>query len=265
MRLLFSASLLFVALVARADDGVVVLPLKAIGEPIAPNAQQRLRTSLYGGLTVGKLTPVDAEPSLQRVPSLRGCETAACMGKLADLAAAPYVVRSQVELVGSSSYTFTLELYSKQRNETVGKRVEQCEICNANEANEAMSHAAEQLVGDVQKRRTDGAVATAHQPSTPTSAVAVTGLPVMQRPAGKTLVAAAIGLGVTGGLAVAAGGVLLGLNQHQQSSLGGTPSVTTNLDLRTGGAIALGLGSGAILTAAIFGWWSTVKPTRSAP
>ena len=245
---------LLIANLASADK-VALLPIHWKGDELTPPQRERLRSSLRGGLAAAAAEPVEAEPTFERAPALRGCETAACWGRLADMMDVPLVLDVAVEVVGSSNFTFALQTYARAQRAVVAKRLERCEICNAQEANETLSRAVGGLLEEAQR----AAVA----PS-PTAKAAPTATAVLLRPPRRPLQLAAIGLGASGALLLAGGAALLAVDGGHRSAgdaLGGTRQ-QTRLDAALPGGILVGIGAASVLSAAILGWWSTTPELR---
>lgn len=251
-----------VALAAMATgahaERLAVLPLKSAGDELSPPQRERLRSSLRGGLAAAAAEPIDPESALERSPALRGCETPACLGRLADLMDVPWVLQTTVEVVGSANFTFSLALYGRAQKALLLKRVEKCEICNAQEANEALSRAAQALIEEASRAPAGDRTAAGDR----TSAAKLAGEPntILLRPSRQPLLYSAIGLGVGGGLLLAGGIGLVAVDGRTRTE---DATVTSRFDSAMPGGVLLGIGAAGVLTAAVLGYWSTIPQYRA--
>lgn len=237
---------------ARAER-IALLPLRSAGEELTPPARERLKASLRGGLASAAAEPIDPAATLDRTPALRGCETPACLGRLADLMDVPLVLSATVEVVGSSNFTFSLSVFSRASKREIAKRVERCEICNAQDANESLSRAAQGVLEEAAKAPTTQQAAATNTPTN------TSGGAILLRPARRPLTSAAIGLGVGGALLLGGGIALLAVDGMTRTDRVGNNMVQTQqrFESTAPGGILVGLGAASILSAAVMGWWST--------
>lgn len=131
---------------AMADRVAVPMPRTAGVDTAA--LREGFRRSLAGGLASAGHEVV-ASSSLDQVvasvPALRDCDTETCMVRLGELTAAGVVLRSAIELVGSSNYHFHLDLYDARSHRLASSVDDTCTICTIREANEALSRTAAAL------------------------------------------------------------------------------------------------------------------------
>lgn len=233
-------------------ERIALLPLRSAGEELTPPARERLKSSLRGGLASAAAEPIDPAATLDRTPALRGCETPACLGRLADLMDVPLVLSATVEVVGSSNFTFSLSVFSRASKKEVAKRVERCEICNAQDANESLSRAAQGVLEDAAKAPASPQAAAASPTDKGASAI-------LLRPARRPLTAAAIGLGVGGALLLGGGIALLAVDGRTRVDRVADNMVLTQqrFESTVPGGLLVGLGAASIVSAAVLGWWST--------
>ena len=103
------------------------------------------RASLAGGLAAAGhevVSAMELDRSIESAPALKACDTDTCMSKIGELTAAGAVLRSSVELLGSSNYHFRLDLYDARAHRVASSVDDTCTICTAHEANEALSRTA---------------------------------------------------------------------------------------------------------------------------
>ncbi len=136
----------FGGVVASADRVAVPMPRTSGVE----TAQQRegFRASLAGGLASAGhevVTPAVMDQLVASVPALRDCDTDTCMAKLGELTSSGAVLRSAIELVGSSNYHFHVDLYDSRAHRVASSVDDTCTICTTREANEALSRTAAAL------------------------------------------------------------------------------------------------------------------------
>lgn len=237
---------------ARAER-IALLPLRSAGEELTPPARERLKSSLRGGLASAAAEPIDPAATLDRTPALRGCETPACLGRLADLMDVPLVLSATVEVVGSSNFTFSLSVFSRASKKEIARRVERCEICNAQDANESLSRAAQGVLEDAAKAPTTPQATAAASPTGGSASA------ILLRPARRPLTAAAIGLGVGGALLLGGGIALLAVDGRTRADRVADNMVLTQqrFESTVPGGLLVGLGAASIVSAAVLGWWST--------
>jgi hypothetical protein len=138
---------------AAAAERVVIASFKMSGEALTDPTRTALRNSLAGGLAAAgfDVAPEDALAKVLREnPALVGCDTDACLRRVASLTSAAYAVRANLELVGGANYHYTLELVGP---DTIAHRVDDtCEVCNNKEANDSISNSAAKLHVEPAKR-----------------------------------------------------------------------------------------------------------------
>jgi len=142
--MLLAFGLTVLASPARAEK-VAIASFKMSGE-LADTARAALRASLAGGLAAAGydvLTDETLAKAMKEAPGLGGCETTACLKRLASVAGADRVLRGSLEVLGSS-YHFSMELLGPDGN-TVARIDDDCQVCNAKEANDSLSTAAANL------------------------------------------------------------------------------------------------------------------------
>ena len=132
--------------VTSADRVALPMPRTAGVE----TAQQRegFRASLAGGLASSGhdvVAPAVLNQLVASVPALRDCDTDTCMAKIGELTSAGAVLRSAIEIVGSSNYHFHLDLYDARAHRVASSVDDTCTICTTREANEALSRTAAAL------------------------------------------------------------------------------------------------------------------------
>ena len=131
--------------VSRADRIAVAPPrIAARGAALAVG----LRASLAGGIASAGHEAVAAatiDHALVASPAIAACDTDVCLRKLGELVDARAVVRSAIELVGSSNFSFRLELVDVKGGAIIARLDDTCAICTTREANEALSRSAAEL------------------------------------------------------------------------------------------------------------------------
>jgi hypothetical protein len=128
-------------------DRVAVLPPKLTGG--ASTLRDGLRTSLEGAVAAAGHEAVATEriaSVMASSPAMAACDTEICLRRLGELASAQAVLRTVVEVLGSSNYNFHLELVDVHGGKPAITVDDVCSICTIREANEELSSAASTLV-----------------------------------------------------------------------------------------------------------------------
>jgi hypothetical protein len=123
---------------ALADRIAVAPPRLSGGNATLATA---LRASIAGGIAASGHEAVDAAAVDQVLGSTAGCDTDVCLAHLAERVGARAAVRALIEVLGTSNYTFRLELVDAAARRTVARLEDGCPICTAREAHEAISRA----------------------------------------------------------------------------------------------------------------------------
>jgi hypothetical protein len=245
---------------ARAER-VAVPPVKLTGG--GARIADGLRSAIAGGVAVGGQQPVGADQvDAATTPAIAACDTDDCLARLAELVGARASVRAVVEVLGSSNYSFRLELVDAQLRRAIGHVEDSCPICNQREAAEMVGRSAAALM------RRWKAVATSNDavrvaPSAPP--VAAVEPPPPRRhysPRGKLY----LGLGVTtlllGAGAIAGGGTLLALDGRVESvtpdPITGDP-VTNRFEGKIPGAVLIAGGGLLLVGGGLLIWRATLQ------
>jgi hypothetical protein len=179
-----------------------------------PAVRAALRASIAGGVAAAGHESIALEAvdrALASTPAIAACDTDVCLARLADLVGARAAVRAGVELLGSSNYSFRLELVDAATHLGLAHVEDSCPICTSREANEAISRAAAALA----RRLTPPVQATvAPTPAAPAQVPSTRRYPAR----GRLL----LGLGVAslalGAAAVGGGAALLALDGRERVS-----------------------------------------------
>jgi hypothetical protein len=160
--------------------------------------REGLRASLAGGVAAAGHDAIAADEidrALAQRPALAACVTDVCLAQIAQLLSARAIVHGTVEVIGSSNYSFRVELYDAREARVSGRIDDTCAICTVREANEALSRAAASL-----GRRLVAATAIV-TPVTAAEPVRIrsTGTPRSRLFAGLGAGALVLGLGAIGG------------------------------------------------------------------
>ncbi|MEO6954410.1 MAG: hypothetical protein ABI321_21610 [Polyangia bacterium] len=263
-----TAALLVLAGVAYADR-IAALPPRLSGtSDAATTLAEEFRTSLEGGLTTaGHDVVLDSQVDavLRKNPTLAACDTDVCFQKLGQLVGARAVMRTAVEVLGSSNYEIRMELHDVTQPHTIVAVEDACTICTVREANDAMSRAAAE-VGRRFRAPTQVAPVRVveHVAAAPGAAK-----PVMTSSSGNGHSKLFLGLGVAA-MVLGAGGVGAGAyliatdGQHDSAGndVAGNPLESTRHSLVAGAVIT---SAGALLLAggAVLLWRSHVEKQRA--
>jgi hypothetical protein len=134
----------------EARERIAVASFKLLGDELSDAARrEQMRISLQGGLAGGfdVVPTADVDRAIAAAPTIAGCDTTACLGRLAELLGVRRVVRAQLEVVGQSNWTLWLELVDPRTGQIVGRVEDLCDVCNVSEASEKLSNAAARLRG----------------------------------------------------------------------------------------------------------------------
>jgi hypothetical protein len=130
-----------------APERVAVAVFNVTGQPLAEEAQTKLRGSLRGGLAAAGFEVVpDAEVQRAITQSgVAGCDTVSCMRRIGELTLSHRVVKATVEIIGTTHVVSTLELIDLGDGKTVASHKDNCDVCTMKEVNDGISNAAAAL------------------------------------------------------------------------------------------------------------------------
>ncbi len=132
---------------AANRERIAIAVFNVTGEPLAEEAQQKLRTSLRGGLNAAGFDVV-ADAEVERAVAtagVAGCDTIACMRRIGELVLVRRVVKATIEVIGPSHVASTLELIDLADGKTVASANDDCTACRTKEVNDGLSNAAAAL------------------------------------------------------------------------------------------------------------------------
>jgi hypothetical protein len=214
-------SLLLVAVVAGGalaspPRRMALAPLAASGDALGEPARAALLRTVEGALTAAGVQVVAADRARERV-------------------------RAALELTGTN-YQFTLEIVDGEA--VLAQRIERCEVCSLQQANEVLAAAASRLL----------AALPAPSPSPPPTVGAAA--PVARPRAGAPFGRAAIATGVLGALGLVAGATLLALDgaEHRRSVDGAGHIAVERWDTLGAGIACTIVGATLIASAGVL-WW----------
>lgn len=172
---------LLLAFAARAHAGnerVAIAYFAVTGQPLADEAQAKLKQSLRGGLAAANFEVVpDADVQRAIITSgVAGCDTVSCLRKIGDLVMAKRVIKATVEVVGNTHVASTLELIDLADGKIVANAKDNCDVCTMKEVNDGLSNAAAALRMQLEPGQ---------PPPAPPSGVALAATP--DRPSHRTL------------------------------------------------------------------------------
>jgi hypothetical protein len=137
-----------VATPAHANrERIAIAIFQVTGEPMAEEAQQKLRTSLRGGLNAAGFDVV-ADDEVQRaitVAGVAGCDTVACLRRVGEVVMVRRVVKATIEVLGPTHVSSTLELVDLGEGKTIANANDDCSACNSKEVRDGLSNAAAAL------------------------------------------------------------------------------------------------------------------------
>ena len=263
---------LLLALGSAHADRIAALPPRLTGTPdTAATLAGGFRDSLEGGLTTaGHDVVPDAQLDavLRKNPTLAACDTDVCFQKLGQLLYARGVMRTVVEVLGSSNYQIRMELHDVTQPHTVAAVEDACTICTVREANDVLSRAAAEVGrrfhAPLGQQVTQAQVSP--PPVVPEPAVSVASTPAGPRPSRSKVM---LGLGVTalvlGAGGVGAGAYLVATDGHKDDAgndVAGNPLQSTRHTLVAGAVVT---SAGALLLAggAVLLWRSHVENQRA--
>lgn len=128
-------------------ERIAVAVFQVTGEPMPEEAQQKLRASLHGGLNAAGFDVVsDAEVERAvTVAGVAGCDTIACLRRVGEVVMVRRVVKANIEVLGPSHVSSTLELIDLGEGKTIANASDDCTACRTKEVNDGLSNAAAAL------------------------------------------------------------------------------------------------------------------------
>lgn len=267
--------LLLASGVARADLIAAVPPRISGTSETSATLATSFRESLEGGLTTtGHEVVRDAklDALLRLNPTLAACDTDVCFQRLGQLVSARAVMRTVVEILGSSNYQIRMELHDVTQPHVVAIVEDACTVCTVREANDAISRAAAEV-----GRRFHGTVEgplrppmVEREPQASTAATIAARPPTEPRSSRSKLF---LGLGVTalvlGAGSVGAGAYLVATDgSHGDGSTSVNPKTTaieydyTRQSL-VGGVVLTVAGAALLAGGAVLLWRSHVENQRA--
>ncbi len=140
-------SLCLLAAASARAERVAALPPRVTGAARV-TLQDGFRASLAGGLASAghdAAAALDVDRALAQHPALAACTTDVCLAQLGGLLSARAILRSAIEVIGSSNYSFRIDLYDVRAEHVTASIDDTCTVCTVREANEALSRASSTL------------------------------------------------------------------------------------------------------------------------
>jgi hypothetical protein len=135
------------AATAHAAERVAIAVFNVTGQPLAAEAQIKLRASLRGGLAAAGFDVVP-DADVQRVVAssgIAGCDTMSCLRRIGELVMVRRVVKATVEVIGTTHVVSTLELIDLADGKVAASAKDNCDVCTMKEVNDGLSNAAAAL------------------------------------------------------------------------------------------------------------------------
>jgi hypothetical protein len=246
---------------AHADRIAVPPPLlSGGGQPV----RTALRVSIAGGVAAAGHESIALEVvdrALATTPAIAACDTALCLARLADLVGARAAVRATVELLGSSNYSFRLELIDAATHSSLARVEDSCPICTSREANEAISRVAAALARHLSAAKPTAVAAPAAAPAPAAAAPSRSYTPRGRLLLGLGVATLALGAGAVGG-----GAALLALDGRERFSTDPVTHdpVTSRFEGKIPGAILCAGGGLLLIGGGLLIWRASLakSPTR---
>lgn len=196
LALAFALSTLLAGAAARAaPERIAIAVFTMTGQPLAEEAQAKLKASLRGGLAAAGFEVVP-DTEVQRAiaeSGVAGCDTVSCLRRIGELVMVRRVLRVSIEVLGTSHVASDLALVDLGDGKTAASAHDNCDVCTMKEVNDGLSNAAAALRMQLDATQPGGAP----PPPPPASGAP----PPAEAPSHRTLY---LGLaGVAGGLFVA--------------------------------------------------------------
>jgi hypothetical protein len=210
--------------------------------------QRELAAGFAGGLSAGGSAVTESaivDAALRKNPGLRGCDTATCAERLAQLLGVQRIARGRVTVDGTS-YALVLELADGNGGRVLGTIVDRCDVCTVKEAADRVSSQARALLAKISY------VPPAPAPA-PVAATPSPSLVIAQPPPPKK--SPALRIGKWGAAAVALAFIATSIVMFAENGRGACDSPTgvecpTVYDTNLEGGIFVGLGVVSAVAAA---------------